>query len=655
MRQYTEQSSKPSSTRSRTRSPLPLNYLLLGLWGLLGAIATALDLPLVKALEQQTQTILIQIRGAVSPPDNIMIVAIDGPSLAAAERYKKDPDKRLVATLLKEWQWQRATYAIVVDRLMQAGARTVALDLLFDLPSGYGAADDQRLKTTLARYPGKVVLAAIYEGASGPQGVSTDLTLPYEAVYSPTTTPVGLANYLLEVDGRVHQQSSHYRQQVVKPLGLKMLPTFAEATLQAAQIPYPAPKGDGIFFYGGDRTFRHIPFWQLLADDWWHNVYLKQGIFKDKIVLIGTTNSSIAADFHNTPVGTLTGVELQANEISSLMQGRSVVELLPAPEWRGLFVLAVVSITGSIIYFSSRRLLHELAWGGSILLILSLTGYTLFTVGQVIVPMAVPLGAIACSGVFYLAIRAFQEQLEKLRLRSTMEQYIAAPVVQEILKNSDSLSGGRRVNAAVLFTDIRGFTTLSYHLPPEQLIEQLNTYFNAMVEVILAAGGTVDKFIGDAIMAEFGFPISRGETEDALSAIRAALGMRQRLVELRQQFAEAGKVPLFNGIGISYGEVIAGDIGSLQRREYGVLGDTVNVASRVESKTKDVGTDILITDALYQRVADRVEVIDKGKHQLKGREENAIQLYALVGWKGDDPSLYERVLEEFQAHIKQSH
>jgi adenylate cyclase len=282
--------------------------------------------------------------------------------------------------------------------------------------------------------------------------------------------------------------------------------------------------------------------------------------------------------------------------------------------------------------------------------------YLAFTYGYLILPTAIPVAAIALSGLSFFTVGAIRDQLEKFHLRNTLERYVAAPIVQEILKQPDdfhALLKGKKLKAAVLFSDIRGFTTLSYKLPPEQLIELLNLYFNSMVEAIVEAGGTVDKFIGDAVMAEFGFPVSQGEKQDALNAIRAALGMRKALATLRSQFIQEGRTPFFNGIGINFGEVIAGDIGSFRRREYGVIGDTVNVASRVESMTKKFGTDIVITESLYQLVEDEVEVLDLGEHPLKGREENLVRLYSLVCLKGDDEMLYNQILRELRQHLDQ--
>jgi adenylate cyclase len=350
------------------------------------------------------------------------------------------------------------------------------------------------------------------------------------------------------------------------------------------------------------------------------------------------------------------GVEIHANAIATLSEGKSLIEAIPNPLLRGLLTFLGVTGVGVLLAILPKRHVGQLLWGLGSAIAYGGLSYLVFTYGYLILPTAIPVVAIALTGFSYFIVGAGFDQLEKLRLRHTLERYVAAPVVQEILKQPDdfhALLKGKKLKAAVLFSDIRGFTTLSYKLPPEQLVEQLNTYFNSMVEVIIEAGGTVDKFIGDAVMAEFGFPVSQGEKNDAMNAIRAALGMRQALAKLRSQFIQEGRNPFFNGIGINFGEVIAGDIGSLRRREYGVIGDTVNVASRVEGMTKKFQTDILITESLYQLVKDEVEVIGVGEHPLKGREENLVQLYSVVGLKGDDQTLYHQVIEDLHKYLDQ--
>jgi adenylate cyclase len=289
----------------------------------------------------------------------------------------------------------------------------------------------------------------------------------------------------------------------------------------------------------------------------------------------------------------------------------------------------------------------------AISLLIGMASYTTFIYGKITMPTVIPLITIGFKGLTFLVVGTISIQRERSALRRTLEQYVAAPIVNEILSQPEDfrrLLRGKNVQAAVLFCDIRGFTALSTQLPADQLISQLNTYLEKMVDAILSAQGTVDKFIGDAIMAEFGSPISQGEKEDAMNAIRAALQMRSHLVELRSQWDKSGNVPFFNGIGIHYGEITVGNIGSPKRLEYAAIGDTVNLASRVEGMTKVFGVDILITEALYRIVREEVTVIAFGEHTVKGRSQT-VNLYALVDLKGNDDTLFAQVRTQTQNYL----
>lgn len=619
--------------------PTSIGLILMGCWALASAIATCGDGWLVQWLERKNQTLFFEIRGTVSPPENIIIIAIEDSSLSAAQKYENDSEKQQLFQLMKSWPWQRAIYGEAIQKLMAAGAKNVALDILFDLPSGYGEEDDRKFQQTLQQYPGKITLAAAYLDSTGSAGAIAELFQPNSTLLTPSVS-LGLVNFPpLEVDGRVRRLGNIYREQILRPLKLKTLPSFAEATLTSAQLTYPQPQGSDIFFYGREGSFKQIPFWQIIDPDWW-DIYVKEGTFKDKIILIGPTAETAAfADLHRTPfTDKMPGVELHANAIATLIEDKSIAQAIPNPLGRGLLVLVVVGASGLWLSNLRTKPAVQLACGLGIAMAWEGLSYLVFTYNHLILPGAVPGIAIALTSLSYLTVGAIRNQLEKIRLRQTLERYVAAPVAAEILKQPDSfhsLLKGKKLKAVILFSDIRGFTTLSYKLPPEKLVAQLNTYFHVIVEVIIEAGGTLDKFIGDAVMAEFGFPISQGEKQDAMNAIRAALGMRKALVKLREEFIKAGEVPFFNGIGINFGEVIAGDIGSLRRSEYGVIGDAVNVASRVEGMTKQFGTDILITDSLYQLVKEEVQVICVGKHPLKGREESLVTLYSLIGWRGE--------------------
>ncbi|HEY9617648.1 MAG TPA: adenylate/guanylate cyclase domain-containing protein [Microcoleaceae cyanobacterium] len=632
---------------ARSRQTAIIGWLLVAGWAAMAAGITVWNPAWLRSLELQTQSWFFRLRGQVAPPKQIVILAIDDDSLTRG----RDSQDIQALEPIQSWPWRRTAYAEAIEKVMAAGAKAVALDVVLDVPSKFPQ-DDRRLQQTLERYSGRVTLAAQHTISRTPTGSLEQLIYPIPQ-FQTTPNSIGLINYLIEPDGQFRRLAEVYLKQIEPNLqeSQARLQTFDTASLQAAGLVAPPPRGDYINFYGGQDTFLTLPFWYVLYPQNWQ-VLQQQQVFKDKLVLIGPT-ASVLQDLHPTPFGKVPGTEIHANAIATLLENRAIAAALPDPSSRSLVVLLGVLLVGSCLHWLRYPLRQFLAALGLGLLWLGI-GYGSFISGGFILPIVVPVGAIGLLGLSLLANGSVSDQLEKLRLRRTLERYVSAPIVQEILNQPEdfrSLLQGRKLNAAVLFCDIRGFTTLSFQLPAEPLVAQLNTYLDAMVGAIVAAGGTVDKFIGDAVMAEFGSPVSRGEREDALNAIQAALGMRQALAELRRSWQQQGKPLLFNGMGISFGEVIAGNIGSLKRLEYTVIGDTVNVASRVEGLTKDLGTDILITESLYTLVQDKVEVVFMGEQPLRGRGSR-IKLYSLVGWQGDDPALYHEI-QAGQARAKQ--
>jgi adenylate cyclase len=211
------------------------------------------------------------------------------------------------------------------------------------------------------------------------------------------------------------------------------------------------------------------------------------------------------------------------------------------------------------------------------------------------------------------------EERDKSQINSLFGQYVSPEVREKLVRDRTGLVGERKV-VAVLFADLRGFTTFSENAKPAEVVERLNQYFDRMVTVITSHGGTVDKFIGDAVMAVFGglIPLANPAT----SALDAAIAMRAALVTLNREWAEKGLLPLDCGIGISYGEVLQGPIGSAHRKEFTVIGDIVNTAARLETATKELMTPVLLSDAFAAALpaASRSTLTPLGKLKLKGKE-----------------------------------
>lgn len=218
---------------------------------------------------------------------------------------------------------------------------------------------------------------------------------------------------------------------------------------------------------------------------------------------------------------------------------------------------------------------------------------------------------------------------ERDRLKETFGRYVTRQVADHLMARDQEL-GGELVPVTVLFSDIRSFTTISETMPPRELLDFLNEYFTGMVSIILSQRGVVDKFIGDAIMAVFGAPAP--EPDDPLHAVLAALEMRATLRQINTGFAERGLPEIRAGIGLHYGQVVAGNMGHAERMEYTVIGDTVNVASRLEGLTKELGCDILMSGELHDLVAHEIDATPIRRVKVKGRAEE-VMVYEVIGRK----------------------
>ncbi len=218
---------------------------------------------------------------------------------------------------------------------------------------------------------------------------------------------------------------------------------------------------------------------------------------------------------------------------------------------------------------------------------------------------------------------------ERDRLRETFGRYVTRQVADHLMKGNVNL-GGDLVPVTVLFSDIRSFTSISESMDPRALLDFLNEYFSGMVESVLSHHGVVDKFIGDAIMAVFGAPVP--EPGDPLNAVKAALEMRTRLATINEEFKRRGLPEIRTGIGLHSGQVVAGNMGHAERMEYTVIGDAVNLASRLEGMTKELQCDVLLSEDLFMQVEPHVEAEPLRKIKVKGRDQE-VMVYRLIGLK----------------------
>ncbi|MBD1860881.1 MULTISPECIES: serine/threonine-protein kinase [Trichocoleus] len=447
-----------------------LGHILTGVWAAAAAIATATNIPLGQIMERQAQTLFFELRGPIAAPSNIVILAIDDESMSQGQFYRADPKQYKSLAALETWPWKRAAYAEAIDKLMAAGARSVALDIEFTTPSSYGTKDDERLRQSLQRYAGRVTLATKYEDIINDQGVTAQLT-PIYPRFRTNPLSVGSINFLLEPDSKVHRLGNQYSALLAQDpnfaSGLPQnVPDFAEATLKAAQVKPSSSQGDHIFFYGPAGTFKQIPFWHVLDPSYWNN-YLKPNqdfSFKNKIVLIGST-AEILQDFLPTPFSAnwlnsqaMPGVEIHANAIATLMEGRAIADGIPDRSLQGIFCLVGSIGVGFLLSFPKRPWLRwllvivaPLSWGGAT--------YLIFSYGGLILPTALPITAIALSGLSYTFASSTLEHFKKLKLWHTLKKYIDSPLIQTIISQSQQGHVGdllRERETAILGTKLDG-------------------------------------------------------------------------------------------------------------------------------------------------------------------------------------------------------
>jgi adenylate cyclase len=247
------------------------------------------------------------------------------------------------------------------------------------------------------------------------------------------------------------------------------------------------------------------------------------------------------------------------------------------------------------------------------------------------------------------------ERLEKLRTRRTLERYVSKNLVKEILENPDSFYSslrGVRLPATILFSDIVGFTSMTESADPEALVKQLNEYLSRMTAAVFEHNGTLDKFIGDAVMAVWGNVSSRGVAEDAKACTRTALAMRRELQALNKKWAEEGIAPFHIGIGINHGDVLGGNIGSQEKADPTVIGDAVNLASRLEALTRTYGVDILVGARANELIRDEFDLRSVALVQVKGKSK-PVEIFTLIGSKKEpgDPELVQR-LETYETGFR---
>ncbi len=570
-----------------------------------------------------------RLRGPNSVEDSpIIILAIDDQSDASTPH---------------RWPWPRSYFAHVIENLNQAGVKAIGVDVLFDHSDFENPGSDQVLADMLQRYD-NVVLAGKIERLSRFHGMSIK---PPADVFMHAGTPWGLVSSEVDIDGitRRYLLAQSYRDSTYSSFALEIFKLVAglDSTTPLTDNgdhysldKWIIPKYDSysmlINFAGGAYTFPIYPFDNVLDDEDFDLIepydlnafedpgdielgippgLLHSGILKDKIVLIGSTMQELHDNFP-TPYlvsrstdGTLKkeltpGVESHANVINNLLSRQFYRH---PPEAAGYVVFLVLII---LLYGLGR--LSPLLGGIGVIV----TGFVylcaaiiIFNRQMIIFPVSFPLLFIFMGFAGQTLYQYAVSIKEKWMIHQAFTHYVPEKVVSEILADPSKLTlGGEERVVTVLFSDIVGFTSIAEKMKPVHLVALLNEYLSEMSDIILANNGIIDKFEGDAIMAEFGMPVYSGN--HAFQACMAALEMQARLKELREKWAAEGRPQIYVRIGINTGEVIVGNLGSKTVFDYTVLGDSVNLGARLETANKTYGTEILISENSYAEVKNDI-------------------------------------------------
>ena len=609
--------------------------------------------------EQSFEDLLRKEGRKTAAPRDVVFLGLDQSTLQMPPLSAEEVAGNRAFQLMTErpFPWSREVYALLLDRLFGAGARLVIFDLMFNPPND----GDPAFHAALDRYHGKVVLGANFDLENGAQA-----TTPNDTLIAPPQLQddrVGFVNFFPDsIDGTIRAVA--YRLTARQLVGLEPHPgdvvyeSLSARALSKIGHEDDVPRdlaGHMIRFTTPD-AFEPHPLYEVFDPKLWHANYADGAFFKDKIVMVGPS-AQVSHDVAPTPMSpTTSGPSLHLQAMAAAL-GHEF--LRPTPANVGLALVAAAGLVAwSLVAFLRRPLICvgalvvlTASYLGTARLLYDKTGLLLLTV-----PV---LSALVLSGSFSLGFEYFLERLEKLRTRRTLERYVSKNLVAEILENPDgyySSLRGVRVPVTILFSDLIGFTTLAEKADPEALVAQLNEYLSRMTSEIFSNGGTLDKFIGDAIMAVWGNVRSLGTAQDAKSCARAALGMRRELSQLNQTWREQGRMGLGMGIGINHGEVIVGNIGSQDRMDPTVIGDAVNLASRLEGLTRIYGVDMLVGASVAELVRDEVYLRSVARVQVKGKTK-PVDVFTFVAARGDetDPELlkwletYEEALEKFRA------
>ena len=597
------------------------------------AVSTGLSSTWLSRLELRFAGAVQETRGIRPVPDQLMIVAIDDFSLQQAANADLSSDPLL--RTLSQWPWPRQVHATVLDRLIEAGATAVGFDLLFESPSSHGETDDAAFSEALQRHREQVVLGVQVLSSRGPvAGMSLlDVTPTLRA----TDTPLqrGLLNGEPDSDGVIRRRPGQISQSMREQLGSAIPDGLAMALLrkQSESADLSIQSRDLLDPYGPPGTIPTLSIWELLEPQAYAAIK-KSGQLRNALVLVGPT-AAVLQDLHPSVFSGaqgMPGVELHATELANRLESRSLRWIPAPPGWN--LVMALLVIVAGVSVARLERPLSRLGCllGSSGLLVAGSAGLIVWS--GVLLPVLGMAASLTVTGIVTSADATVRLQWQRRRLRRTLGRYLSPAVAAEIAnqpEEADGLLGGQLMDVVILMSDIRGFTGFTQEMTEQgkvkELVSRLNQYFSEVVNAVHSEQGTVDKFIGDAVLAVFGAPLKQSRSANVRAAVRTAIALQKKLSDLNLDWEEQGQRPWQQVVVLSHGWVLSGNIGCASRMDYTVIGDAVNTASRLETIAKQTGESIVMSAAVAEQLQDGESVRNIGTFTIRGQGEQ--QVFAL--------------------------
>ncbi len=590
-------------------------------------------LPLER-LEQLVYDTRYKIRGQSTPPKEVVIVGIDDKSLEKIGR----------------WPWDRSKIAALIDMLKDMGAKVIMIDIIFSEPSK----DDEILAASIKR-AGNVILPIVFEFKGQKKGIRYD-TLPDYAypmiresknfeIFPPISglnvmmplknlvrgaNTLGCINMIPDKDGVLRWEilAIEYEGEMYPSIDLQTARVYLGMPMEAMILN--AAKGVNledkfiatdfwnralIHYYGPQDTFPHVSVVDLFEGK------IDQSAIKDKAVLIGATAIGIY-DLRVTPTSpVMPGIEKHASVIGAILHNDFTVK---ASNLINVLIVIVTGILFSLLIVRLKAIFGALL-ASVLIAAVSLISYNLFFEKDLWIDTVYSSGNIV---IIYFVINAYKYATEERyakRIRGMFSSYVTERVVNELIKHPDLAKlGGERREVTVLFSDVRGFTTFSEKHGPEKVVAILNEYLGEMTDIIFQWDGTLDKFVGDEIVAFWGAPLP--QDDHAERAAKCALHMVRRLEELQEKWTAEGREALYAGFGLNTGDVIVGNIGAEGKKmDYTVIGDNVNLGARVEGLTRKYEADIIITEFTLEKLRPVMEKDPSWKIRVKGLDAVAVK------------------------------